>query len=416
MRTILSSARPPRFPRLALIAFAALACREDFTSPTTPQTETALATSATAALAFNQVSAGESHTCGVTTDNRMYCWGGGGLGDGTTTRRLKPVPIGGALRFRQVSAGIGYTCGVTTTYRAYCWGRNGDGKLGDGTETDRLTPVAVAGGRLFRLVEAGVSHTCGVSYPDNKAYCWGYAAEGAVGQGNLAGDSRVRLTPTPVAGGRSWRQVAPGGGLSPHTCGVTTSNEPFCWGDNEFGKLGTGDESVARPARTSIPLRVYGGRWFRQVDAGENFSCGVTTSYRIFCWGNGRNGQMGDGKQFLRYWPKVPVASSLSFMRVSTGGSHVCAETTNNRVYCWGVNTDGELGDGTTTKRLVPVAVAGGRFFDQVSAGLTYYPNGGHTCAKTSTGAAYCWGSNSQGQLGDGTTTSRPTPVAVSGG
>lgn len=418
MRTV--SSRSPRllYPVPALlIAFAALGCREDLTAPTTSGPETALAATATAALAFHQVSAGELHTCGVTTDNRVYCWGGGGLGDGTTTRRLKPVPIGGALRFRQVSAGIGYTCGVTTTYLAYCWGKNEGGTLGDGTETNRLTPVPVAGGRLFRLVEAGVSHTCGVSYPDDKAYCWGYAAEGALGEGSLGdGAPLSRLTPTAVAGGRSFRQVAPGGGLSPHTCGVTTSNEPFCWGDNEYGKLGTGADSTARPARTNIPLQVYGGRWFRQVDAGENFSCGVTTSYRVFCWGNGRNGQMGDGKQFLRYWPKVPVASSLSFERVSTGGSHACGETTNNRVYCWGLNADGELGDGTTTKRLVPVAVAGGRLFDQVSASLTYYPNGGHTCAKTSTGAAYCWGSNSYGQLGDGTTTQRRTPVPVAGG
>jgi alpha-tubulin suppressor-like RCC1 family protein len=398
-----------------VLVFSTAGCREDLSGPTAAESEPALAVTATAALAFQQVSAGQLHTCGVTTDNRVYCWGSGMLGDGTTLTRLKPVPIGGALRFRQVSAGISYTCGVTLTYQAYCWGRNEGGMLGDGTETDRLTPVAVAGGHLFRLIEAGVSHTCGVSYPDNKAYCWGYGGEGALGQGPLGGSSSS-LIPIAVAGGRSWRQVSPGGGLSPHTCGVTTSNEPFCWGDNEFGKLGTGDEDIPRPARTMTPLQVDGGRWFRQVDTGENFSCGVTTSYRIFCWGNGRNGQLGDGKQFLRFWPKVPVASSLSFERVSTGGSHVCAETTNNRVYCWGVNTDGELGDGTNTRRLVPVAVAGGHFFDQVSAGLTYYPNGGHTCGKTSTGAAYCWGSNSHGQLGDGTTTSRPTPVPVSGG
>ena len=400
-----------------MMGLSAAGCREDLTGLPADKSEPALAVTAVAPLAFAQVSAGESHTCGVTSDNRMYCWGGGGLGDGTTTRRLKPVPIGGALRFRQVSAGISYTCGVTTTYKAYCWGRNDDGTLGDGTRTIRLTPVAVAGGRLFRLVEAGVSHTCGVSYPDNKAYCWGYGGEGALGQGAgaVSGASTSSLIPIAVAGGRSWRQVSPGGGLSPHTCGVTTSNEPFCWGDNEFGKLGTGDDSVARPARTSTPLRVYGGRYFRQVDAGEFFSCGVTTGYKVFCWGNGRKGQLGDGKQFLRYWPKVPVSSSLSFERVTTGGSYACAETTTNRVYCWGVNTDGELGDGTTTMRLVPVAVAGGRFFDQVSASLTYYPNGGHTCGRTSTGAAYCWGSNSQGQLGDGTTTRRLAPVAVLG-
>jgi hypothetical protein len=397
-----------------LIAFAALGCREDLTSPSPSEPEAALATTAAAGLAFYQVSAGLHHTCGMTLDNRLYCWGSnhaGQLGDGTTTVRLKPVPVAGALRFRQVSAGDKYTCGVTITYRAYCWGINEDrGVLGDGTETNRLTPVPVAGGHLFRLVEAGTNHTCGVTYPDNKAYCWGYAAEGAVGEGNLGdGRPRLRLTPTPVAGGHQFRQVAPG---YLHTCGVTTSDQAFCWGDNEYGKLGA--DSSGRPARTNTPTRVVGTHRFRQVEAGTDFSCGVTTSFKAYCWGNGRNGQIGDGKPYLRYWPRA-VAGGLSFERVSTGGWHTCGETTNNRVYCWGLNMNGELGDGTTTRRLVPVAVAGGHFFNQVSAGISNEHSAGHTCGKTSTGAAYCWGLNSFGQLGDGTTTRRLTPVPVAG-
>ncbi len=388
-------------------------CREDLTGPTVPESELALATTAVTALAFYQVSAGSTHSCGVTQENRLYCWGSnyaGQLGDGTTTIRQRPVAVMGGLSFRQVSAGSGYTCGVTTTYRAYCWGLNeGSGTLGDGTETNRTTPVPVAGGRLFRLIDAGAYHTCGVSYPDNKAYCWGYAAEGALGEGDLGdGSPLLRLTPTAVAGGRQFRQVAAGTGLSPHTCGVTTSNQAFCWGNNNWGKLG---DSTGRPAATRTPLEVDGGRSFRHVDAGEEFTCGVTTGNKIFCWGNGRNGQLGEGNRYLRYWPKIPVSGGLSFERVTSGGMHACGETTNNRVYCWGSNSQGQLGDGTTTERLVPVAVAGGRFFDQASAGSS-----AHTCAKTSTGAAFCWGQNTHGQLGDGTTTSRPTPVPVSGG
>ena len=108
----------------------------------------ALATTASA-LVFTQVSAGSSHTCGVTSDNRLYCWGAnnnGRVGDGTKTDRLVPVPIGGALRFRQVSPGFFSTCAVTTDYRAYCWGENDTGQLGDGTLSSHLTPVPVTGG------------------------------------------------------------------------------------------------------------------------------------------------------------------------------------------------------------------------------------------------------------------------------
>jgi alpha-tubulin suppressor-like RCC1 family protein len=364
----------------------------------------ALATTAASAPAFYQVSSGLVHTCGLTPDNRAYCWGSnpfGALGDGTRTRRLKPVAVSGGLRFRQLSAGGFHTCGVTTGYRAYCWGANDDrGTLGDGTEIDRLTPVPVAGGRLFRLVDAGGNHTCGVSYPDNKAYCWGYGSEGALGDG--AWVPRLRLRPVAVAGGRQFRQVAAG---DLHTCGVTTSNEAFCWGDPAYGKLGN---SLERVTGTNTPSRVVGGHRFRQVDAGTDFSCGVTTGYKAYCWGNGRSGQIGDGKPYLRYGPRA-VAGGLSFERVSTGDMHSCAETTNNRVYCWGSNSNGQLGDGTTTQRLTPVAVAGGRFFNQASAG------GWHSCGKTSTAVAYCWGRNDVGQLGDGTTTQRRTPVPVSG-
>jgi alpha-tubulin suppressor-like RCC1 family protein len=368
----------------------ALGCREDAESPTAPESAPALATTATTALAFYQVSAGVSQTCGVTTDSQLYCWGGSGS--------LTPVAVAGGLSFRQVSAGYGHTCGVTTGYRAYCWGNNGFGQLGDGTTTNRLTPVPVAGGHQFRRVEMNFGfHTCGVSYPDNRAYCWGSNAEGQLGDGTTT----QRLTPVPVAGTLRFRQVGAGGF---HTCGVTTDDRAFCWGFNHYGQLGD-STTMARRLR---PVLVVGGHHFRQVGAGRYHTCAVTTTDRAFCWGNGRQGQMGNGKASTSFWPRA-VAGGLYFDRVSPGGLHTCGETTSNRVYCWGSNTEGQLGDGTFTQRLKPVPVAGGLTFGQVSAG--FY----HTCGKTPAAVAYCWGSNWAGQLGDGTTTHRLTPVAVLG-
>jgi alpha-tubulin suppressor-like RCC1 family protein len=382
-------------PMLAAgVLVSTLGCREDAESPTAPEPAPVLATAASA-LAFYQVSTGGYHTCGVTTDNRAYCWGWavfGQLGNGTTTQRLRPAAVAGTLRFHQVSAGTDHTCGVTPAYRAYCWGINTNGELGDGTTTNRLTPVPVAGGHLFRRVDAGVSHTCGVSYPDNRGYCWGYNNEGELGDGTFT----KRLTPVAVTGGRQFRQVEAG---YDHTCGVTTSDEAFCWGWNNYGQLG--DSSSASFRKT--PSRVAGMHRFRQLDAGLDFTCAVTTSDRAFCWGYGRDGQIGDGKTYLRFWPKA-VAGGLSFSRVTTGFIHTCGETTLNRAYCWGI---GAVGDGTQGPRLTPVAVAGGLYFSQLSAGS------GQTCGKTPAGVAYCWGSNRRGELGDGTTTVRyrPTPV-----
>lgn len=405
---------------LAGAVLSGISCRGDeVVSPTNldrPSEKPALAGAALAPLAFYQVSAGRFHTCGITMDNRAYCWGAGSLlGNGTSTRSTTPVAVATTLRFRQVSAAWSHTCAVTLDYQAYCWGTNADGKLGDGTETDRLSPVPVAGGLRFRQIDGGDDQTCAVTYPDNRAYCWGYHAEGGIGDGTYR--PIARLTPTAVAGGLSFRQVSVGGGktdppgsrepFASHSCGVTTSDEAFCWGPNSLGQLGIGTEVFS----VASPTRVAGGHRFKQIEAGSAYTCAVTTTNRAFCWGNGREGQIGDGKTYLRFSPRA-VAGGHSFERITTGEFHTCAEATSNRAYCWGLNggTDaGAVGDGTTTQRLTPVAVAGGLFFSQVSAGST------QSCGKTDAGVAYCWGTNSVGQLGDGTTTTRLRPVRVIG-
>ena len=140
----------------------------------------------------------------------------------------------------------------------------------------------------------------------------------------------------------------------------------------------------------------------------------MTTRDRAFCWGNGRHGELGNGKAYLSFWPRA-VSGGLSFKGVTAGTFHSCGETTTNRAYCWGATNNfgqvnyGQLGDGTTTGSLTPVAVAGERRFDDVNAG------GSHTCGVSLLDLAVCWGLNDLGQLGDGTTTNRLRPRAVVG-
>ncbi|HEX6107251.1 MAG TPA: hypothetical protein VFZ26_16815 [Gemmatimonadales bacterium] len=403
-----------RFPRLrgtltSAILAAALGCDHQSDSPTAPEPDRpALATAATG-LVFQQLSGGYDHTCGVTADQRAYCWGYNGLGqlgDGTTTQRLTPVPVAGDLRFRQISAGSFVTCGVTTSDRVYCWGSNEIGQLGDGTTTRRLTPVRVAGSRYYRQVETNASHTCAVT-PERRAFCWGDNRRGALGNGNNTGPEVGRYgafssRPVAVVGSHAFRQVTAG---FDHTCGVTTGDDAYCWGSNARGQLG--DSTEVR--RRTSPVRVAGGRAYRQLDAGNDFTCGVTLGDRAFCWGNGRQGQLGNGKLYYSFWPRA-VAGGLRFTRVTGSYVHACAEARSDQVYCWGTNYVGQLGDGTTTTSLKPVAVAGGLLFAQVSAGFA------HNCGRTAEGAGYCWGLNSNGQLGNGTTQLSTMPVPVGGG
>lgn len=357
-------------------------------------------------LTFAAVSAGASHTCGVTTNGLAYCWGSnifGELGDGTQISRGNPVLVSGGLTFAAVSAGASHTCGLTTNGVAYCWGRNDFGELGDGTTlTSRTSPVLVVGGLTFAAVSAGGSrHTCGVT-TSGEAYCWGDNSKGQLGDATLT----ARPNPVPVSGGRTYAAVSAG---ASHTCGVTTSGEAYCWGRNDFGQLGDG---AATDPRTS-PVPVSGGFTFATVSPGDLHSCGVTTSGAAHCWGLGDFGQLGDGMTTASRPSPVSVAGELTFGPVSAGGqdfvrSHTCGVITSRAAYCWGSNADGQLGEATlTTLRRSPVRVVGGLTFTAVSAG------GRHTCGLTTDGVAYCWGSNIFGQLGDGTSTKRLSPERV---
>jgi alpha-tubulin suppressor-like RCC1 family protein len=404
------SVRTPSLLASILILFV-LGCREEAESPTASEPQPAVVAAAVSGLSFVQVSAGYSHTCGVTVDSLAYCWGYnffGQLGDGTQTDRLTPVRVAGFLRFRGVSTGTSHTCGITISNRAYCWGAAYTGALGDGTSVNtRLKPVAVAGGLHFRQVAAGNSHTCGVTL-DDKGYCWGSNSGGPLGDGT----EQTRLAPVPVLGGLNFRQLDTGLG---HTCGVTLTNSAWCWGSNGFGVLG----SLPSGGRALTPVRVAGGLHFRRVIAGFSHTCGETTDNRGYCWGFNRFGQVGDGTSSDARLTPVAVVGGLQFDRVGAAGQyHSCGVTLGHRAYCWGSNDSGQLGIGTNAGLPIivgfpysskPRAVTGGLQFIQVSA---YFQ---HTCGVTTDYRAYCWGSNVEGQLGNGTHTNSLSPVKVAG-
>ena len=354
------------------------------------------------AAPFTALTAGQFHTCGLTGTGAAYCWGqGGALGDGTGQQRLTPVAVQGGFVFTALTAGWFHTCGLTSAGAAYCWGQNTDGRLGDGTTTYRLAPVAVQGGIVFAALTAGAYHTCGLTSA-GAAYCWGNDSEGQLGDGAIpANPPYAYLTPVAVHGGLVFAALTPG---YVHTCGRTSAGAAYCWGYNGSGQLGDGSDTTLR---VITPVAVEGGLVFSAVEAGHQQTCGLTSAGAAYCWGWNNQGQLGDGTTTNRRAP-VAVQGGIVFTALATEGNHVrCGLTSAGAAYCWGINVTGEIGDGTTIDRLTPVAVHGGLAFTALTAGA------GHTCGPTSAGAAYCWGGNYNGQLGDGTTTDRLTPVAV---
>ena len=299
--------------------------------------------------------------------------------------------------FRQISAFEGHTCGVTTTDQAYCWGYNAHGQLGDGTKLHpRLRPVAVAGGHQFIQVSAGVFHTCGVTI-GNQALCWGENNSGQLGNGNIT----ERLVPSPVVGGLTFRHIVTG---TNHTCALALNGVAYCWGANESGQLGDGTIGGQR----SIPGRVAGALRFRHLSAGSVHTCGVATNDRIFCWGFNGLGQLGDGtRATYRAQPTRVAGAAFFFSQVGAGRSHTCGITMDRKAYCWGDNSFGALGHGTTAEaRFAPVVVVGDFNFTALDGGLW------HTCGILASAWLKCWGGNEFGQLGNGTTRDRSTPGA----
>jgi len=356
---------------------------------------------------FRAVATGWSETCGLLGDSTLFCWGG--------TLPHTPTQIYGApRRFAAISGGDSHFCGLTADGVAYCWGYNSDGQLGDGTTEGSITShaddrveitfKAVAGGHRFTTISAGDEHTCGITM-DGAAYCWGGNYVGQLGDGT----TEDRLIPTAVSGGHTFMAVDAGSG---HTCALASDGTAYCWGDNRRGELGDGTTTARH-----VPALVAGDARFTSVSAGMVASCGITRDARVYCWGH--EVYLGveatdecdwDGSTFPCSKTPTPVAGDLRAHDLTVGFGHTCAVAEDGTAYGWGSNTLGQLGDGTTEFRQTPTAVAGSIRFATLSAGE------GHTCGLTPEGVLYCWGSNRSGELGDGSASLLwTTPVVVSG-
>lgn len=297
-------------------------------------------------------------------------------------------PEGVDIRFAaDVAAGGNHTCALTDEGAAYCWGDNGAGETGDGTVGGhRLSPTAVVGTFNLASISAGPGSTCALTGAA-EVVCWGSWPESA------------SAVPRNMTWGHAVRMVSAGEAFA---CAVADQGEAYCWGRNTHGQLGDGTTEAK-----SIPTAPMTRERFSQITTGPNYACALSRVGDAFCWGYGSFGTLGQGDSQNRAAPvRVKGLPRSSF--IAAGRTHACAITENGDVYCWGFNYEGQFGDGTVgSARMTPVPAAGGVRFASLALG------GGFSCGLTGGGTAYCWGTNSAGQLGDGTIEDRSTPVRV---
>ena len=393
------------------------------------------------------VATGAHHTCALTGSGGIKCWGdngGGQLGDGTTTNSTTPVDVNGLISgATAVSTGAIHSCALTVSGGAKCWGYNSEGQLGDGTAIQRLAPVDVSGLTSgVTAIAVGSVETCALTAVGG-VNCWGYNYYGQLGDGTTTS----RMTPGDVSGLASGvMQVETGS----HTCALTAAGGVKCWGKNDYGQVGDGTTTAQQTTPLSVsglsgvmtavasgtsqtcarteagvvkcwgsgtlgggttPVDVSGlTSGVTAVAVGAQHACALTGAGGVKCWGYNGYGALGDGTTWPGWFPVDVSGLSSGATAVATGWYHTCALTAAGGVKCWGYNAYGQLGDGTTTDRTTPVDVFG------LTGGVTAVAAGvEHTCAVTVAGGVKCWGRNFSGGLGDGTTTDRTTPVDVSG-
>lgn len=368
---------------------------------------------------------GFSHSCAIASDDKAYCWGydyAGDLGDGGVNGEYPNFPVAvksdGALSgktIKTMSLGSGNTCAIASDDNVYCWGWNYAGELGNGTSdyNTHNEPIAVKtsgalSGLTVKKLAMGSDHTCVVA-SDEKIYCWGRNYEGQLGTGTTYRKSTepVATDMTGALSGKTIKLISSG---DAETCVVTTDNGIYCWGSNGSGQLGNGGT-----AESSVPVSVdmsgvLSGKSFNSIYVGvSGNACVLDTLGELYCWGTNYAGQFGNGTTSDSNIPvraaNVGALNGKTIKDFSIYYTHGCAVASDDKVYCWGENDNGQIGDNTNANKLSPVAVndkltyAGETIKDFSVASNTIHEDA--FCVLTNSQKMYCWGGNLIFPFGD---------------
>ena len=250
------------------------------------------------------------------------------------------------------------------------------------------------------LLSSGLLHSCAVT-AGGGVKCWGNNDAGQLGNGTFNNGVRMEDA-VPISGLSDVVAVSAGGN---HSCAITTLGALKCWGENTNGQLGIG----ASGTNSNVPVNVSGlNSGVIAVSLGRSHTCAIVTPGAVKCWGSNGSGQLGIGNTISSNTPVNVIGLEVGAHKISAGDSHSCAAVTSAGVFCWGSNDNGSLGNGTNFNIKLPVSVTGlSEPIISLAAGYR------HSCAVTAAGRVKCWGYNAQGELGIGTTADSLVPVQL---
>lgn len=367
------------------------------------------------------IAAGPGYTCALHRNKTVSCWGYNGAGRlgngqiGEAGSSTVPQQVAGVTDAVSLSVGFAYACVIHEGGNVSCWGRNWSGQLGNGIHSNdepddtvnSAVPVPVKNLSGAIEISAGYAHACAL-IKNGTISCWGKNDNGQIGNGRFS-HGRTTAARVDVVDVADADAVAAGDN---HTCALRKNGTVSCWGNNSYGQLGSGTPE-AEPD-TAAPTSVASIAGAAAIATSENHACAVMEDGTVSCWGNNSSGQLGNGRSGINRDDRsentatpVTVMDIDDAKEIATGWDHTCALVEDSTVSCWGSNSFGQLGDGTNRNNSAPVKTTDISDAAAITAGWD------HTCALRRNGSVYCWGNNLDGQLGNGTNSSSSEPVRV---
>lgn len=321
----------------------------------------------------------------------------------------------------RLDAGLNHTCAIAAAGGVWCWGSDEFGQLGDdptfgAAATSQVPlPVALPAGRTATAIAAGDGHTCAI-LDDGAAWCWGKDEQGQLGNDIQLASSGLPVH-VPMPSGRLVTSIS---AANRHSCATLDDGTVWCWGTEGSGEIGDGDEPFGdqpTPAQVALPVGLQAVR----ISTGNDHTCAMMRDGAVWCWGSDSVGQLGTdvgdpamGQPQLRVQPvQTSLPAGTAAVALSSGRATTCAILTTGAAWCWGADFSGQLGNNAQYEsKTTPQPVTLLRSVEALSTSSS--AAGEHSCALWGSGSVACWGQDDRGQLGDGDVGgSVPVPVGI---